>query len=290
MQRVASNLDLVRGVQSPDPNEAGGTSTPGGCVDRSRRRDFVLVLSKVVVLLNTTYASTMKMKPDDKERLLRNVIALRVVELEGGPETVGDVRDDLERLIGATVGRATAARVLGISQTALDRHIRAGSFSVVETPGGRYEVPTGELVSVAVELRHHASDRHPVAAVLEDRRQRAAKLTAAQLLPGSRDSTHGHRAAELRALAFHRAVALQLDRSVVLDAKRRLRRWQEGGQIDPRWFERWAALLDQPFDEIRRAISTDDEAAADLRQASPFAGTLSEPERGRILEIVRATA
>ncbi len=226
----------------------------------------------------------------DRERLLRSVVALRTLELQGGSAVIGDVRDDLERLIGATVSRATAARVLGISQTALDRHIAVGSISAVETPGGRYEVPTGELISIAVELRRHLSDRHPVAAVIDARRMRAATLTAARLLPEIGGTRRGHRSAGLRALALHRAVALQLDHRVVRDAKRRLRRWEEGGQIDARWAERWAAILDQPLDEIRQAITADDEAAADLRQSSPFAGTLSEPERRRVVEIVRAAA
>ena len=46
-----------------------------------------------------------------KERILRNVIALRLVELEDGNEAIGDVREDLERLVGPTVSRALAARV-----------------------------------------------------------------------------------------------------------------------------------------------------------------------------------
>jgi hypothetical protein len=226
----------------------------------------------------------------DRERLLSNVIALRVIELDGGNEMIGDVREDLERLIGPTVSRATAARVLDISQTALDRHVSSGSLAVVETPTGRHEVPLGELVSLAVELRHHEDARHPVAAVLDRRRTRANRLTAAQLLPESGERMDGHRPAELRALAFHRAIARQLNRQLVRDAKRRLRRWQSDGQIDPRWSERWESLLSQPLDEIRQVITVDDETGADLRQSSPFAGSLSEPERQRIVEIVRAAA
>ena len=240
-------------------------------------------------LFNTFYPSNMTMRLV-RERLLRNVIDLRVVELEGGPEAIGDVREDLERLVGSTVSRATSARILGISQTALDRHVSAGSLAVIETRGGRHELPLGELVSLAVELRHHALARHPVAAVLDDRRARAETLTATDLLPGSREPARGHRPAELRALAFHRAVARQLNGLLVRDAKRRLRSWQTDGHIDPRWSERWATLLDRPLEEIRRTITADDEIAADLRQSSPFAGSLSEPERRRILEIVREAA
>jgi hypothetical protein len=54
--------------------------------------------------------------------------------------------------------------------------------------------------------------------------------------------------------------------------------------------DRWETLLAQPVEEIRRVISADSEAAADLRQSSPFAGSLSEPERRRIVEIVREAA
>ena len=45
------------------------------------------------------------------------------------------------------------------------------------------------------------------------------------------------------------------------------------------------ALSCQPGDLL--AFVPDDSAATDLRQSSPFAGTLSELERRRVLEIVR---
>jgi hypothetical protein len=248
------------------------------------------MLSKFAFFFNTTDSSLMSAKLV-VERVLRSVIALRALELDGGPEAIGDVREDLERLVGPTVSRALAARVLGISQTALDRHAASGSLAIVETPAGRHEVPLGELVSLAVELRRHAPARHPVAAALNDRRARAMKLTSARLLAGTDGvRQRPHCPAELRALAFHRAVAERLDPQLVRDAKRRLRGWQDDGRIDPRWSERWEMLLDRPLEEIRRATSTDDERFADLRQSSPFAGSLSEPERRRIVEIVRDAA
>ena len=39
-------------------------------------------------------------------------------------------------------------------------------------------------------------------------------------------------------------------------------------------------------DQIRKVISADDELGRDLRQNSPLAGLLSEPERRKILEAV----
>ena len=226
----------------------------------------------------------------DKERLVRNVVALRLIELDGGPEAVADVREDLERLIGRTVSRALAARVLGISQTALDRHIDHASVAVVETPAGRREVPLSELVSLVVERRRHRDARHPVAAVLDERRARAMRLTAARLLPERPGRVAGHRPAELRSLAFHAAVAARLDPQLVRDARRRLLRWMADRHIDARWAEQWATLLDQPLHGIRRAIVADDDEAAALRQSSPFAGSLNEPERRRVVDVVRQTA
>ena len=120
-----------------------------------------------------------------------------------------------------------------------------------------------------------------MAAVLEDCRARAARLTPAMLT--GRQETAGHGRAELQSLVYHRAVARRLDRRAVSDAKRRLRRWESDGRIDPRWADGWALLLDQPLEGIRRAMVADDEQMT----ASPFAGSLSEPERRRVLEIAR---
>jgi hypothetical protein len=46
-------------------------------------------------------------------------------------------------------------------------------------------------------------------------------------------------------------------------------------------------LLAKPVHEVRKVISADNQLSGDLRQSSPFAGELSEPERRRILEAVR---
>ena len=222
----------------------------------------------------------------DEVQLLQDVVALRAAELDGASEQVADVRSSLEALIGPTVSRAVAARVLGVSFTALDRHIDSSAVASVITPTGRREVPVEELVRLAVEQRQLPDGHHPLALILKDRRNRAAALSASRLLPRT-STASGHRRAELQGLAYHRAVADHLTRQDVRDARRRLARWRAGGLIDERWADRWENLLDQPIRDIRRTISANDDAATDLRQSSPFAGTLSELERRRVLEIVR---
>jgi len=63
-------------------------------------------------------------------------------------------------------------------------------------------------------------------------------------------------------------------------------RWRRQGRIDPGYADRWAEMLERPVAEIRRALREQSQDADDLRQNSPFAGMLSEPERRRILREV----
>jgi hypothetical protein len=218
----------------------------------------------------------------ERELLIRNILRLRRAERASpGGEDIAAVRADLERAVGSTVSRALAARLLGVSQTALDRRIEQGEVPVVMTARGRREVPLSALVELieAVDERRAAEEARPVAAVMRERRADAERLDPQTALLGG-----GHRSAELRSLAYHRAVAQRLDRAVVDEARHRLRRWRREGRIDPRYAERWERLLDSPLASIRRVIGQDSQSSRDLRQSSPFAGTLTAQERGRVLD------
>jgi hypothetical protein len=198
----------------------------------------------------------------------------------------------LERAVGPSVARAAAARLLGVSQTALDRWISLGEIPVVETPTGRREVPLPALLDLleAVEARRRTDgDRHALGAVLRERGARAAQLDARSLLPRGQVRAKrgsGHRAAELRALAYHRAVAQRLDDEAVLDALARFRRWRSEGRIHPRYADQWEALLRGPLKRLQRTLREDSERAAALRQSSPFTGSLNEQTRRRVLDVV----
>jgi hypothetical protein len=100
---------------------------------------------------------------------------------------------------------------------------------------------------------------------------------------------HGHRDAELRGLAYHRAVAGRLDERIVRDARDRLARWRAEGRIDPRYALEWEKILSQPIARIAELIVQDTPLARDLRQSSPLAGVLSEPERRRVFSLVGNT-
>jgi hypothetical protein len=227
-----------------------------------------------------------------KERLICDIARLRRAEQSASARgDIAAVRADLEDMAGLTVTRAVASRLLAVSQTALDRRIAAGDIPVLLTPAGRREVPLHALlglIQVVGEWRAaYPHDRHPLASVLRERRSEAERLSASALLAdadrgGSRD---GHRGAELRSLIYHRAVAQRLQERIVRDARDRLMRWDAQAAIDPRYAQRWQQILTQTPAQIARLISQDTPEMRDLRQSSPLAGVLSEPERRRVLAV-----
>ncbi|HEY3759666.1 MAG TPA: hypothetical protein VGL37_07870 [Solirubrobacteraceae bacterium] len=229
----------------------------------------------------------------EKQRLIEDVVRLRRAErVSSAREEIAAVRADLEELIGPTATRALAARLLGVSQTALDRWIASGDIPVLLTRVGRREVPLHALLELieAVRERRLASpeDPRPLGSVLRDRRSMAEGLVTATLLSrtSGRHDIGGHRLAELHSLAYHRAVARRLDEEVLRNARERLSRWYAQAKIDPRYAQLWKQVLTETPSEIARLIGRDTSRMRDLRQSSPFAGTLNEPERRRVLAAV----
>jgi len=221
--------------------------------------------------------------------MVEEILRLRRAEDLADPPLRGElrsVREFLEELAGPTVSRAQAARLLGVSQTALDRWIGKGEITAVVTPQGRREIPLSELIGLLEEIEQ-LGDRssRPLASVIRERRRRSADdVNLDRLIP--RRGRRGHRVAELQALAYHRLVAERLDEDVVDNARRRLRRWRSESRVDPRWAEEWERVLELPLPRIAKTISADTKRARELRQTSPFAGVLTEHERRRLLRAV----
>ena len=74
---------------------------------------------------------------------------------------------------------------------------------------------------------------------------------------------------------------------MVDSARRQIWKWQSQGRIDDPYATAWLDILSRPIPEVRRALSADTRTMRDLRQSSPFAGTLSEAERRKILAEIR---
>jgi hypothetical protein len=226
----------------------------------------------------------------ERKKSLQNIARLRRAERQTESSDVAMVREDLEEDLGGTVSRNLAAETLGVSHTALNRWINSGDIPVVVTRGGRKEVPIPALLDVlerVSEGRRSGRRRlHTLEPVMSDARKRAERMRPHLLVADELESADRHRVSELRSLAYHRAVAPRLRRPMVEEARRKLDRWEAAGRIDRRYRAAWDEVLDLPMSEIRKVIGADDQRGRDLRQNSPFAGLLSEPERRKILEAV----
>jgi DNA-binding transcriptional MerR regulator len=227
----------------------------------------------------------------DTLSLVDNIVRLRRAErIRRAAPDVAPVRRQLESQLGPTLSRSRASKILGVSQTALDRWVATGQIPVVITPSGRREVPRQvvlELRESLERLKREGIRRHPLSAALAKRRDMARTTGAvASGSPSSRSRTE-HDIADRRSLAYHRAVADRLNESLIAEARERVDRLAADGHMHPVYAKRWRETMDLPIDQIAAAISADSEDGRDLRQNSPFAGTLNEHERRRIIESVR---
>jgi hypothetical protein len=229
---------------------------------------------------------------DRKTQLFENIVRLRRAGREA-PESrdIAAVRRALEYELGESVSRRLAASLLGVSHTALARWTERGDVPTVLGAHGRNEIPVAALLelyeAVQDERKAGRRQRHVLEPTMQEQHRRAGRLHAAALIADSDPREGGHGRAERRSLAYHRALAKRLRRPMVDEARQTAWKWREQGKLDPRYAEQWEALLRAPLPEIRRAIAADTPSARDLRQTSPFAGMLSEPERRRILEEIQ---
>lgn len=93
-----------------------------------------------------------------------------------------------------------------------------------------------------------------------------------------------HEIHESRSLRMHRMVAERLRQdpaSVSRFGLENLKRWQRAG-VECEDFGLWEKLLSGSMDDLVAMLTDIGEEATRLRQSSPFAGLISEPERREI--------
>jgi hypothetical protein len=227
-----------------------------------------------------------------KKRLFENIVRLRRAAREmPSSRDIAAVRAALEDELGPTVSRRLAAGVLGVSPTALARWIKAGDIPTVYTPSGRDEIPLPALLELYDGVERERAigrrTRHVLEPTMTEARSRAERITRADVVGDDSGEMHGHRRVELRSLAYHRALARRLRRPMIDQARHVIWKWRGQGKIDGAYADQWEDLLAQPLPEIQRVLGADTQVARDLRQSSPFAGMLSEPERRKILQELR---
>ena len=83
--------------------------------------------------------------------------------------------------------------------------------------------------------------------------------------------------AEDVSLELHRAVAERLleDPALVERARERVAGWLRDGSVARPYAEAWQAVLGEPVEAVARFLADPGEKARQMRQASPFAESLS---------------
>jgi hypothetical protein len=231
---------------------------------------------------------------DRRRALFEQVVRLRRAErAHPHDQDIVAVRSQLERELGDVVSLSLAGELLGVSHTTVRRWIGAGEIPRLTDASGRSGVPVQALLRLREQVDHErdAGQRslHVIEPVVAAARDRASRLDPLALVADVDENVPGdrHDRARRRALAYHRALARRLRRSMVDDARHRIWEWRADGRIDARYADEWDEVLLRPLPEIRAVLREDSPWASDLRQNSPFAGMLSEAERRKILEAVR---
>jgi len=97
-------------------------------------------------------------------------------------------------------------------------------------------------------------------------------------------ATDPHRLAEERSIAFHAAIAADLERrpEALERASSRVAGWLEDGSVHGRYAEGWRELLRLPLEQLKARLIDPGEEMRALRQCTPFAGALGPRERWRL--------
>ena len=142
------------------------------------------------------------MTEEDRELMLNGLLGLRRVRaLLPGNTDVDRGIEGIQTALGGAVPQRTAARALGVSHPEVSKLISAKKLRTIDNVRGKAQVEVASLL----ELIEAGDGIHAVVDLKEKRREKLA----AKLPEGKRDLDQ---LMEMRALAFHRAMARNLDR------------------------------------------------------------------------------
>jgi len=157
------------------------------------------------------------------------------------------------------VPQRTAARALGVSHPEVSKLISSKKLRTIDNAKGRAQISVESLL----ELIEDGGGVHAVVDIKEKRREKVA----AKIPEGKRDL---EQIMEVRALAFHRAMARSLDRATCDRAQKVLAEQREAGAISDDHADEWEALLDRPVSDIAAKMVDYSPAGVALRKSSPF--------------------
>lgn len=235
--------------------------------------------------------------------LFQRILRLRRAErAHPNDRDIATVRAETERELGDVISRSMAARLLGVHHSSLQRWIDSQDLPMVMGKDGRKGLPVTAVAALYEALTDEPQDdepeqrarQHRIEPLILESHRYAEQLDPRGLIQLDRNEADQeaitedrHRRANRRSLAYHRAIASRLRRPMVDAARRQVWQWQAEGRIDDRYARAWLDILARPVTEVKRALRADTQAMHDLRQSSPFAGTLTEAERRKIFAEIR---
>ncbi len=203
----------------------------------------------------------MAVTEEDREQMLDGLLGLRRVRvLLPGNTDVDRGIEGIKTALGEAVSQRTAARALGVGHPEVSKLISAKKLSTVDTSRGKGQVEVESLLL----LIESEGGRH---AKLEEKAERKAKVAAKLPEGGKRDIAQ---IMEMRALAFHRAMARNLDRATCEKAQKVVGELRESGAMSDEDADEWEALLDRPVGDVAAKMTDYSPAGVKLRENSPF--------------------
>lgn len=207
----------------------------------------------------------MAVNEEQREAMLQGLVGLhRVRALLPANTDVERGIDALKVALGEGVAQRTAARALGVKLPDVSRLITAKRLKVVDTSRGRGQVELESLVEYLVD-EEVAPPEAP-----GWKQRRAAREQAEKNREPSSQQVELARIMKMRALAFHRAIARNLDVAMVEEAREVLDSWRDSGKGDDEGVAEWAALLERPVSDIAARMTEYSPAGDALRARSPF--------------------
>lgn len=200
-----------------------------------------------------------------REEILDGLLGLRRVNklLPGNPDVAKAVAG-LEAALGETVPQRTAARALGITHPELTRFL-GSKLKTEDTSRGKAQVVVSSLLDL-IEAREEAGERGDVVLAPGSKRRREREQNAA----AASDARDLSQIMEMRALAFHRALARNLDRAMVDRAGEIVAEWRADEKLTAEQADEWERVLAKTVDDVAAAMTDYSPRGKALRDKSPF--------------------
>jgi hypothetical protein len=201
---------------------------------------------------------------EDRELMINGLLGLRRVRdlLPGNPDVSRGI-EGIQAALGDAVPQRTAARALGVAHPEVSKLISSKKLRTVDNVRGKAQIVVESLLEL---IEEGGGAGHAAALKKEARNSRLAEI-AAERDDGERGIDQ---IMEMRALAFHRAMARNLDRATCERALEVVGEQRAAGAITDEQAEEWEALLDRPVSDVAAKMVDYSTAGVELRKSSPF--------------------